>query len=297
MGYTPNNPYIPGDPYSYDLKWMVENLNKIKDNIIQLEKMYTTPTVVDTAAEMTDINKIYVYTGSEVGYQTNHWYYYDPDTNLWTDGGIYGSISPDTALSLSSTNAVENRVITNALAGKEDTLPVPLTIDRGGTGIGTPPSFLTDLSSTTAASPFAANPRPGVTGTLPITQGGTGLTAAPSMLANLSSITPASPFQANPEIGIKGTLPISHGGTGRTTSPFVTYVGTLSTSLAAQAFATGYSSNDYYLISYYIGSNEYKASPYVTECVLDGTGTISFTRTNAGAYGGAQITFVLEAKF
>lgn len=31
MGYTPeNNPYIPGDPYSYDLKWMVEEINEAK---------------------------------------------------------------------------------------------------------------------------------------------------------------------------------------------------------------------------------------------------------------------------
>lgn len=29
MGYTPeNNPYIPGDPYSYDLKWIVEKLKE-----------------------------------------------------------------------------------------------------------------------------------------------------------------------------------------------------------------------------------------------------------------------------
>lgn len=31
MGYTPeNNPYIPGDPYSYDLKWIVDRLNQHK---------------------------------------------------------------------------------------------------------------------------------------------------------------------------------------------------------------------------------------------------------------------------
>lgn len=28
MSYTPNNPYIPGDPYSYDLKWIVEKLKE-----------------------------------------------------------------------------------------------------------------------------------------------------------------------------------------------------------------------------------------------------------------------------
>ena len=29
MAYTPeNNPYIPGDPYSYDLKWIVDKLKE-----------------------------------------------------------------------------------------------------------------------------------------------------------------------------------------------------------------------------------------------------------------------------
>ena len=32
MGYTPeNNPYIPGDPYSYDLAWMVEEVKKAQN--------------------------------------------------------------------------------------------------------------------------------------------------------------------------------------------------------------------------------------------------------------------------
>ena len=35
MPYTPNNhPYIPGDPYSYDLKWMVKS---VKDTIAMYE--------------------------------------------------------------------------------------------------------------------------------------------------------------------------------------------------------------------------------------------------------------------
>ena len=30
MGYTPNNnPYIPGDPYSYDLKWIVAKIKAL----------------------------------------------------------------------------------------------------------------------------------------------------------------------------------------------------------------------------------------------------------------------------
>lgn len=30
MGYSPNNPLVPGDPYSYDLKWIVAQLNALK---------------------------------------------------------------------------------------------------------------------------------------------------------------------------------------------------------------------------------------------------------------------------
>ena len=32
MAYTPeNNPYIPGDPYSYDLKWIVDKMKTYEE--------------------------------------------------------------------------------------------------------------------------------------------------------------------------------------------------------------------------------------------------------------------------
>ena len=49
-----------------------------------------------------------------------------------------------------------------------------LGVARGGTGITSNPSMLTNLGSDTAASVFAASPRPGITGTLSVTHGGTG---------------------------------------------------------------------------------------------------------------------------
>lgn len=52
-----------------------------------------------------------------------------------------------------------------------------LTVSRGGTGITSNPSMLVNLGSTSAASVFAASPRPGITGTLGIAHGGTGTTA------------------------------------------------------------------------------------------------------------------------
>ena len=62
-----------------------------------------------------------------------------------------------------------------------------LGVARGGTGVTANPSMLTNLASTSAASVFAASPRPGVTGTLPIVNGGTGATSASAARAALGA--------------------------------------------------------------------------------------------------------------
>lgn len=49
------------------------------------------PLQAATAAGMTDTNKIYVYTGSESGYNNGHWYYYNG--SAWADGGTYENLS------------------------------------------------------------------------------------------------------------------------------------------------------------------------------------------------------------
>lgn len=39
MAYTPeNNPYIPGDPYSYDLNWQVENIKHLQTRFTELDE-------------------------------------------------------------------------------------------------------------------------------------------------------------------------------------------------------------------------------------------------------------------
>ena len=60
-----------------------------------------------------------------------------------------------------------------------------IPVANGGTGITSNPSMLVNLSSTSAASVFAASPRPGVTGTLPIGNGGTGATSKSGARTNL----------------------------------------------------------------------------------------------------------------
>ena len=38
MPYSPENtPYIPGDPYAYDLKWMIQKLKEMQAEIESLK--------------------------------------------------------------------------------------------------------------------------------------------------------------------------------------------------------------------------------------------------------------------
>ena len=61
---------------------------------------YGSPLVASTVAGMTDKTRVYVYTGSESGYTSGNWYYWDGST--WTSGGVYNAtaVSTDTTLSV-----------------------------------------------------------------------------------------------------------------------------------------------------------------------------------------------------
>lgn len=52
MAYSPeNNPYIPGDPYSYDLKWMVKKINEWKDPLDSAEHAKVSEEAAATSAQ------------------------------------------------------------------------------------------------------------------------------------------------------------------------------------------------------------------------------------------------------
>lgn len=65
-------------------------------------------------------------------------------------------------------------------------LSVPVPVNKGGSGLTSNPSMLTNLASSAAAGIFQASPRPGVTGTLPIANGGTGASSVRGAQQNLS---------------------------------------------------------------------------------------------------------------
>lgn len=60
MPYNPNNPYIPGDPYCYDLKWLVRKLKKIEASIgtDAAELPYFLKSTDDDTDRTNEINRI-----------------------------------------------------------------------------------------------------------------------------------------------------------------------------------------------------------------------------------------------
>ena len=73
-------------------------------------KPYGSPLVASTVAGMTDHDKVYVYVGSETGYTSGNWYYWDG--SAWASGGVYNSVAvqTDTTLTLSGAAADSAKV-------------------------------------------------------------------------------------------------------------------------------------------------------------------------------------------
>lgn len=94
-----------------DNKVMNKYLDKagLQDFATKLTEKYKTlfssPLTASTVAGMTDHTKVYVYTGSETGYTSGHWYFWNG--SAWTDGGVYNAeaINTDTTLSISGAAA------------------------------------------------------------------------------------------------------------------------------------------------------------------------------------------------
>ena len=87
-----------------------------------------------------------------------------------------------------------------------------LPIARGGTGLTSSPSLLVNLGATSAASIFAASPRPGITGILAVSHGGTGASSASTARTNLGAAAAEHTHSFMDDI--TGTVPVSRGGTG-----------------------------------------------------------------------------------
>lgn len=74
----------------------------ISADIAELQSMVGSPLVASTVSAMTDHNKIYVYTGSESGYTSGNWYYWNG--SAWTSGGVYNAAAVETDKTLTIEN-------------------------------------------------------------------------------------------------------------------------------------------------------------------------------------------------
>ena len=112
----------------------------VEGDIEAIKNAYGTPLASSTVAGMTDHDKIYVYTGSETGYTSGNWYYWNG--SAWTSGGVYNSTAfvADTTLAVSGAAADAKTVgdkaaeITNQLSHAEEQFP-------GINGVILPPAF------------------------------------------------------------------------------------------------------------------------------------------------------------
>lgn len=89
-----------GVTYSNDASVYEEILSYTKAQMSILQAAIGAPEKADTSSEMTNHNKVYIYTGDQAGYTYGHWYYWNG--SAWTDGGIYNAmaIATDTTLSV-----------------------------------------------------------------------------------------------------------------------------------------------------------------------------------------------------
>ena len=78
------------------------SIDALDERVAQAEAAVGAPMVASTVAGMTDHTKVYVYTGSETGYTSGNWYYWNG--SAWTSGGVYNAVAVDTDKTLSVAN-------------------------------------------------------------------------------------------------------------------------------------------------------------------------------------------------
>lgn len=88
--------------------------------IATLESKVGSPLIASTVSEMTETDRVYVYTGSETGYTSGNWYYYDG--TAWKSGGVYNAVAieTDTTLSVSGKAADAKKAGDEINSLKED---------------------------------------------------------------------------------------------------------------------------------------------------------------------------------
>lgn len=119
---------------------LARHLTDAQKSIFATKAEVGTPLVAATAADMTDETKIYVYVGSETGYTSGNWYYYDG--SAWQSGGIYNSTAFESDTTLTVPGAAADAKVTgdcvrelDAILAMQDNIPFAWSVAYADSGI------------------------------------------------------------------------------------------------------------------------------------------------------------------
>lgn len=90
------------------------------------------PYIATTVAGMTDKTRVYVYQGSESGYTSGNWYYWNG--SAWTSGGTYNSAAVDTDKTLTQSDKPADSAVVGKEIGSLKESKVQKPIDNGTDG-------------------------------------------------------------------------------------------------------------------------------------------------------------------
>lgn len=93
-----------------------EEIDELLELFPAIKATYGAPLVASTVADMTDHTHVYVYTGSETGYTSGNWYYWDG--SAWVSGGIYNSTAFTTDKTLTIPGAAADAAVIGGAISK-----------------------------------------------------------------------------------------------------------------------------------------------------------------------------------
>ena len=112
------DPVAPGSvPSDSELEGLVAQAEQYAETA--RTTAYGSPLTATTVAAMTDRTRVYVYIGTETGYNAGYWYYWNG--TAWTAGGIYNSVAVATDTTLTQSGvAADAKATGDALDEKID---------------------------------------------------------------------------------------------------------------------------------------------------------------------------------
>lgn len=101
--------------------WIKESTTEIQiPTMGDIQNLIGSPLTANTISDMTNTDRIYVYTGSETGYINGNWYYYNDDE--WVSGGVYNAVAVNTDDTLSVEGAPADAAAVGLLKNRIDIL-------------------------------------------------------------------------------------------------------------------------------------------------------------------------------